>query len=102
MIRDTRQPGPDALLLPEFLDLKAAVPLHRALLDQRGKDVEVDASQVRRLGGLCLQVLLSAVSTWAADGRRLVFLNLSVSFVEGLQRLGLDQAARSPEHAACL
>jgi chemotaxis protein CheX len=34
----------------------------------RGGPIEIDASQVERLGGLCLQVLLSARQTWAADG----------------------------------
>ena len=36
----------------------------------------LDASAVQRLGGLCLQILLSARKTWAADG-----VNLSLGSV---------------------
>ena len=82
----------EALTLDEVLDLKAAKPLAEALLAQRGGDLEVDAANVRRLGGLCLQVLLSAVTTWAADGKTLTFLNPAPAFVEGLERLGVVQA----------
>ena len=93
MMIDTRRPGPQALPLPEFLDLRAALPLRQALLERRGEDLEVDASGVRRLGTLCLQVLISAMSTWAADSCQLVFLNPSPAFVEGLDRLGVAQGA---------
>ncbi len=89
MMLDTRQPGPQALPLPELLDLNAAAPLRQALLERRGEDLEVDASSVRRLGGLCLQVLLSAGSAWAADKHELIFLSPSPAFVEGLDRLGV-------------
>jgi chemotaxis protein CheX len=48
--------------------LRAAKPLAAALLAARGKQVVIQAQDVRRLGGLCLQVLLSADLTWARDG----------------------------------
>ena len=57
------------LSLPETLDLKASGPLTAAFLERRGDAVEVDAGNVRRLGGLCLQVLLAAKTAWAADGK---------------------------------
>jgi chemotaxis protein CheX len=53
------------LTLPEIMDLSAAGPLAKALLALQGKPVSVDASAVQRLGGLCLQVLLSADRSWA-------------------------------------
>lgn len=53
--------------LPEVLDLKAATPLTVEFLTLRGRPVHVDASNVQRLGGQCLQVLLSAAMTWKAD-----------------------------------
>jgi chemotaxis protein CheX len=55
--------------LPETLDLNAAEPLRQALVEQRGRPLVLDGSQVARLGGLCLQVLVSAHKTWAEDGQ---------------------------------
>ncbi len=50
------------------MDLKAAAPLRAQLLELRGKPVELDGGDVQRLGGLCLQVLLSARDSWSHDG----------------------------------
>ncbi len=35
--------------------------------------INVDGSQVERLGGLCLQVLLAARASWAADRQTFLF-----------------------------
>jgi chemotaxis protein CheX len=58
----------EVLTLEPVLDLKAALQLRRALLEHRGRALRIDASAVQRLGGLCLQVLLSAKLSWAEDG----------------------------------
>ncbi|RRN60648.1 STAS domain-containing protein, partial [Caulobacter sp. 602-1] len=58
-----------AIALPETLDLKAAAPLKAAFLERRGTAITVEADQVRRLGGLCLQVLLAARKAWDQDGQ---------------------------------
>jgi chemotaxis protein CheX len=58
-----------AIALPETLDLKAAAPLKQASSNAAARTIEVDADQVRRLGGLCLQVLLAARKAWAEDGK---------------------------------
>lgn len=58
----------EALLLPAVLDLQAASPLKATLLEHRGGDVQIDASNVQRLGALCLQVLLAGARTWSEDG----------------------------------
>ena len=60
-----------AVVLPAVLDIRAAGPLQAEILASRGQALTLDASAVERLGGLCLQVLLSARSTWAADGQAL-------------------------------
>jgi len=60
-----------AVVLPAVLDIRAAAPLKAEILGLRGQPLTLDASAVERLGGLCLQVLLSARSTWAADGQAL-------------------------------
>lgn len=78
------------LVLPEILDLKAAAPLASEFLRRRGTDLGVDASQVRRLGAQCLQVLLSAAMTWKADEATLSFADPSPDFLDGLTKLGID------------
>lgn len=77
------------LALPSILDLKAASPLASEFLARRGEELSVDASQVQRLGGQCLQVLLSAVMTWRADELPFAVVNASPDFIEGLRRLGI-------------
>jgi chemotaxis protein CheX len=78
--------------LAEVLDLKAAAPLVSEFLAHRGEELSVDASRVQRLGGQCLQVLLSAAMTWKADEIPIAFINPSSDFVEGLTRLGIAPA----------
>jgi chemotaxis protein CheX len=70
------------LALPAVLDIRAAEPLQANLMAVRGQPVTLDASQVERLGGLCLQVLLSARRTWAADGHDLVVASDNAAFSE--------------------
>jgi methyl-accepting chemotaxis protein len=78
--------------LPEILDLNAAAPLAVEFLSRRGEAVSVDASRVERIGGQCLQVLLSAVNTWKADAVPLAIVGASSSFTDGLARLGVALA----------
>ena len=78
------------LRLEPVLDLKAAGPLKEAFLAMRGQPVEVDASGVQRLGGLCLQVLLSARRTWAADGADFRIADASTAFAETMTLFGAE------------
>jgi chemotaxis protein CheX len=71
--------------LPALLDLGAAASLRSNLMAARGAPLEIDGGDVDRLGGLCLQVLLSAKATWAADGYPLRFTNASPSMSEALR-----------------
>jgi chemotaxis protein CheX len=77
--------------LGDALDMTAAGPLAKELLAARGKPVALDASNVRRLGGQCLQVLLSAQSTWAADGHPFAIVEATPEFAEGLALMGATQ-----------
>ncbi len=76
--------------LSEVLDLKAALPLAEGLLAQRGAELMIDASRVERLGGQSLQILLSAISTWHADGYSIEFVDPSEPFMQGLELFGID------------
>jgi chemotaxis protein CheX len=91
---------PVTVRLAEVLDLKAAGGLHGELLPLRGQDVTLDASLVTRLGGQCLQVLLSAIETWKADGRTLSFDQPSPAFIESLELFGVNRDAR-PQQEVC-
>lgn len=80
----------ESVTLPNELDIKAAGPLAAELLAARGKDLTLNASQIERVGGQCLQVLLSAAATWAADGAELTIEKPSPAFVNAIQTAGLD------------
>jgi chemotaxis protein CheX len=80
------------LRLPAVLDLAAAAPLAEALSARRGQPATVDASGVESPATPCLQVLLSAIRTWASDGVPLEFVHCGPSFVETLRLLGVDEA----------
>jgi chemotaxis protein CheX len=84
--------------LAPILDLNAAAPLAAELVALRGAAVSLDASAVTRLGGLCLQVLLSAQSAWAADRQPFHIADPSAAFSEALALFGaapLEQALGS-------
>jgi chemotaxis protein CheX len=86
----------DTLRLNPVLDLQAAAPLQTALLARRGAVLEIDASDVQRLGGLCLQVLLSAHRTWCDDAVPFSVTPRSAAFTDALGLFGaasrLDEA----------
>lgn len=86
-----------AIALPENLDLKAAAPLKAALLERRGAAITVEADQVRRLGGLCLQVLLAARKAWDQDGQSFSIKGPSEAFVETTRLFGAEGALLSAE-----
>jgi chemotaxis protein CheX len=88
----------DTLVLDPVLDLKAAAPLQAALLARRGQAVEIDGSAVQRLGGLCLQVLLSAHRTWLEDGGALIFGARSEAFDEALRQFGAHNRLELTSH----
>ena len=77
--------------LPDVLDVKSADPLLRELLASRGQPIALDASGVQRLGGLGLQVLLSAQATWQADGHSLQITEASAALCESLRLFGADE-----------
>ena len=77
--------------LPAVLDLGAAAPLHAAFATARGAALEVDASGVERLGGLCLQVILAAQAAWAADGKAFAIINPSSGFMNAAGVMGAGE-----------
>ena len=86
-----------AVSLPAILDLQAAEPLRAELMALRGRPLNMDASQVARMGGLCLQVILAARNTWAADGVSIHVDQPSEAFIEQLGAFGNPELQFEPE-----
>ena len=82
-----------AIALPAVLDIQSAEALRVQLLGARGRPLTIDGSAVERLGGLCLQVLLAARQTWAADGHGLVVDPASEAFTDQWNAFGAPTLA---------
>ncbi|MBU1348164.1 MAG: STAS domain-containing protein [Alphaproteobacteria bacterium] len=88
------------LVLPPVLDIQNAEPLRAELLTLRGRPVTIDGSAVERLGGLCLQVLISAQQTWARDGHSLSIDGVSDAFANQWNMFGAAALAADQGEAA--
>jgi chemotaxis protein CheX len=86
----TSQTEPRHLQLAENLDLTAVSPLHENLLSMRGSDIVIDASAVERVGGQCVQLLLSAHKSWVEDKASFEIENASENFTSALALLGIE------------
>ena len=79
---------PQTIALGDSLDMNAAGPLATSLRERRGQPIALDGSAVRRIGGQCLQVLISAQTAWAADGQAFQIIEPSPELSDGLALLG--------------
>jgi len=86
---DVEDSGAAAIALAAVLDYPAAADLAGVLLEHRREAVRLDASGVRHLGALCLQVLLSAAGTWRVDAISFSVEDPSPGFSEDLARMGV-------------
>jgi chemotaxis protein CheX len=89
-------PNEVSMALPPVLDLAAAGTLQTALLGMRGKPAMLDASEVQRMGGLCLQVLLAARAAWATDGHGFRIAHPSPGFTEATQLMAAEMLLEQP------
>lgn len=89
-----------SLRLPARLDLSAARPLAEELSAHADHPLTLDGSEVRHLGGLCLQVLLAAAIRWRAAGMTLDLVERSAALEEALELFGIDQDLRAPVFVA--
>lgn len=76
--------------LAAALDFRAAGQLRDQFLAQRGKPIEVDGADVQRIGGQCIQVLVSAQRTWTQDGVDFALANPSPEMLRALGYVGMD------------
>jgi len=87
----------DAWMLPDDLGAGSAGGLQASLLALRGSACDLDASAVRRLGGLSLQVLMAAAAAWAADGGLLRVVDPSPAFQDALRQFGVAATTLTPQ-----
>jgi len=85
------------LKLPQVLDLNAAGRLHEEVLAHRGADIDIDASEVGRVGAQCVQVLLSAAISWRAENLCFKVEQASDAFTKTLELLGISDEALVPK-----
>jgi chemotaxis protein CheX len=88
--------APAVVKLDPTLDISAAERLHKDLVGLRGRPLTIDASDVQRLGGLCLQVLLSARATWRADDRPIALTAPSTAFERAWASFGAPAFPADP------
>lgn len=79
----------DPVMLEPRLDLPAASPLMTTLRAREDSEVILDFSEVKHLGALCLQVMLSAATTYNAQGRKLSLTNVSDRVVDQMRVMGM-------------
>lgn len=84
------QSAATSIALPRELDMNTSSRLAAELIAARRHHLRLDASMVERVGAQCLQVLLSATSTWKVDGMELTIADPSTAFEAALSTAGLD------------
>lgn len=71
------------------LDTAASEWLRDEILSAAGEDLIFDGAAVEQLGGLCLEILMSAGVLWPNAGRSASLENPSTQMVDDLGRYGL-------------
>lgn len=77
------------IVLPSALTFEACEDLFADLRQAHGSDLIIDGRAVSRLTGLAAQILATASVAWAADGRRLTFVDVSDDLHKALEMLAL-------------
>lgn len=79
---------PDVLALPGRMDASTLSQTYADIVQRRGADLDLEASQVDRFGAQALQLVLSALATWREDGFRLRVLDPSEAVRSAFDQLG--------------
>ncbi len=76
------------LRLPPAVDLTSVKLIAEEIAAKRGSPLEIDAGDVMRLGGLGVQLLLSAQRSWEDDGIPVKITKWSDVFQRDIEQLG--------------
>lgn len=79
----------DPIQLAPRLDLPAASALKTTLTEHSEGDLVMDLAEVKHLGALCLQVMLSAAASAVAAGRSVSVVNTSDRVIDQLRVMGM-------------
>ncbi|WP_300019309.1 STAS domain-containing protein [uncultured Roseobacter sp.] len=75
------------------LDLPAASALATTLKEHSDGELVLDLSDVKHLGTLCLQVILSAATSAVEAGRSVSLINVSDRVIDQLRVMGMTPEA---------
>lgn len=81
---------PHQIVLSDHLNANEAPGLHSDIVACQGGDLELNASNVRFISGLCLQVILSAQKAWQASDQTLQIVSPSDFTTQTLDALQLS------------
>jgi chemotaxis protein CheX len=79
-------------LLPKVMDSTFASRLSKDFLSFRGKPLTINGHEVERVSSQCLQVLLSAASTWNNDNQAFKIEMASEQLVNSMNMLGIESS----------
>ncbi len=88
------------LKLPEVFDQRAARSVSQQLMGQIGQSMKIDASEVRRLGGVGVELLIAAQRQWQDDNALFEISDWSKDALDALSRLGCDPGIFDMENHA--
>jgi chemotaxis protein CheX len=83
----------EAVKLAPKLDLSSASDLTATLRALEGKDVVLDMTEVKHLGSLCLQVMLSAATSAVEKGCKFSIVNASDRVIDQMRVMGMTPEA---------
>ncbi len=86
--------------LPQIPSPESTEALYNALIDHRGRPVDLVASRVNRISVPLVQVLIAAASEWKAIDLPFRVVEPSEAFKEGVALLGLPDDTLQVEEAA--
>lgn len=89
MLSDKPQEITTEIPLSGELDIAATTALKAELLEAGEAPVRINASQVERVGTQCVQLLLSAATSWREQGRDFAITDRSDAFESALDQLGI-------------
>ena len=81
--------------LPERLDSNSAQDIYVQIDAHKDKNIELNGAQVSKIGGLCLQVLITAKDEWARNSLNLQIQSPSDALSEFLSKIGRDDLMTS-------
>ncbi len=93
-------PAAHVFVLPGRMDASTLPDTYADLVQRRGADLDLEASQVDWFGAQALQLILSAFATWREDGFRLRILEPSVIVKAAFEQLGCAAALDEQEDIA--